>query len=137
MKNSNTSTSVIIVTYNSQQVLKDNLSSLLENNTVEVVVVDNNSSDRTVAIVKNFPNITLIENKENIGFGSANNIGARKSSGDYILFLNPDTVVEKGSVTDLANYLDQNINVATVGPALSDEKGKIQPERSALPTLLT
>ena len=137
MRNNNNFVSVVIVTYNSQYVIKENLEGLLENSVSEVFVIDNSSNDRTVEIVKNFPNVTLVENKENIGFGRANNIGARKSSLDYILFLNPDTIVEKGSIADLANYLDQNISVAAIGPALSDENGKIQPERASLPTLLT
>lgn len=129
--------STVIVTYNSQNTIKDCLENLLKESVSEIFVIDNSSTDRTVEIVRSFSKVNLIENKENIGFGSANNIGARKSSLDYILFLNPDTVVESGSIAALANYLDQYSNVAAVGPALSDENGKVQPERAALPTFLT
>src|SRR3989344_1981840 len=91
-------TGIVIVTYNSESVIKSCLKSIFANNypSMEVVVVDNASSDKTVSTVhKYFKNVHIIGNKQNVGFGSANNIGIRylrKKNCDFFLLLNPDTV---------------------------------------------
>lgn len=130
--------SVVIITFNNEKTIRDCLNSVLkEDLDKELIVVDNNSSDSTCKLVEQFKEVKLIKNRENFGFGKANNIGTRVSVGNYILFLNPDTEVKKGSIAELANYLDQNSSVAAVGPALANENGRIQPERSSLPNLIT
>ncbi len=105
--------SIIIVSYNSQKELPVCLDSIykfnvekFKNGLWEIVVVDNNSSDKTVGFVKkDFPGVSVIASKKNLGFGSGNNLGVKKSVGKYILFLNPDTVVKKDSIGFPLDYL--------------------------------
>ena len=89
--------SVIIVSYNVKAYLDQCLNSVIrasKNIDVEIIIVDNFSKDDSVEHIKtNFPSVHLIQNKSNLGFGSANNIGVKEAKGDYILFLNPDTIV--------------------------------------------
>jgi N-acetylglucosaminyl-diphospho-decaprenol L-rhamnosyltransferase len=89
--------SIIIVSYNTRQLILECLRSVFEQTLVinyEVIVVDNASSDDSVgAIARSFPQVRLIASKENHGFARANNLAARKAKGDYLLLLNPDTVV--------------------------------------------
>jgi len=92
--------SVIIVSFNTSSLLRKCLVELFAQSTevdMEVFVVDNNSSDDSVAVVKtDFPQVKLIVNKENLGFAAANNQAWEKSSGDFILLLNPDAFVKQG-----------------------------------------
>jgi len=106
--------SIIIVSYNTKDFLKKCLESL--NSDDEIIVVDNNSSDGSVEMVKRIKtsktqNIKIIGNKKNLGFAKANNIGLRKSSGRYILFLNPDTIVQKDTLKTMIKFMDENPKV--------------------------
>lgn len=89
--------SVIIVNYNGLKYLKDCFDSLyakLENISFEIIVVDNNSTDESCAYIKeNYPNVFLIESKENLGFGQGNNLGVKNAKGETILLINNDTIV--------------------------------------------
>lgn len=127
--------SVIVVTFNSGSTIKKCLEQLTLPDNLEVILVDNNSNDNTIEEAKQFPEIKLVQNKENLGFGKANNIGADSSSGEYIFFLNPDCVIEKETIEKLANFLDQNKDVAVVGPKLVNQDGSLQREMSPFPTL--
>ncbi len=102
--------SIIIVSYNTKDILNECLTSLYKNSgryTSEVIVIDNASSDQSLAMVKKeFPDVLLIENKENFGFSKANNIGVQKSKGRYVLFLNSDTVVKKGVFDEMISFMD-------------------------------
>lgn len=105
-----TDLSIIIVNYNTKNFLRQCLKSLDPDK--EIIVVDNNSSDGSpVMVAKEFPQIKLIKNKENLGFAKANNIGIRKSSGRYILFLNPDTIVQKNTLKTMIKFMDENPKV--------------------------
>ena len=90
--------SVVIVNYNVEHFLEQCLLSVrkaMQFVSGEVFVVDNNSIDGSVKMVKNkFPEVKLIVNKENVGFSKANNQAMKMAAGEYILLLNPDTVVE-------------------------------------------
>ena len=90
--------SVIIVNYNVKYFLEQALYSVrkaIQGIEAEVIVVDNNSSDSSVELVREkFPEVILIANKENTGFSKANNQGIEISKGEYVLLLNPDTVVD-------------------------------------------
>jgi GT2 family glycosyltransferase len=78
----------------------------------EVVVVDNNSKDGSPEMVsKNFKDVILVENKENLGFSKANNIGIKKTTGRYVLFLNSDTLVYKDTLKVMIEFMDENKNV--------------------------
>ena len=71
----------------------------------EIIVVDNNSSDESCTIVKlNFPDVKLIENKDNVGFSKANNQAVAVAKGEYICILNPDVVVAENTFHDLINF---------------------------------
>ncbi len=103
--------SIIIVSYNTKDFLRKCLESLQKNLSkklkVEIIVVDNNSSDDSTDMVKEkFPDVMLIANKENLGFSKANNLGIEKSAGKYVLFLNPDTEVPQNTVEELLNFMD-------------------------------
>ena len=90
--------SIIIVSFNTEDFLKKCLTSIKENVSsrikYEVIVVDNASKDNSVEMVKKeFPEVILITSKQNLGFAKANNLGLKKAKGDYVLFLNSDTIV--------------------------------------------
>lgn len=118
--------SVIIVSYNTKKLITDCISSVIEKTKdidYEIIVVDNNSTDNSVEEIKNkFPNVIVIENKENIGFGLANNEGFKKASGRYLFCLNPDTVLINNAVKILSDFMDKNNDCAACGGNLYDEK---------------
>lgn len=120
---------VIIVTWNSSDCISNCLISLakeLESIRSEIIVVDNDSLDDTVLKIKsNFPNVIIIENQENRGFGAANNQGLELAYGEYVLFLNPDTVLPSKSVRSMLVFLKNYPLVGIVGPEQKGKNGKI------------
>ena len=95
----------------------------------EIIVVDNNSHDDSCQMVKElFPEVILIENKENFGFSKGNNIGVSKTKGEYICILNPDTVVAEDTFTKLLKFADQQKKLGMVSCRLIDGKGSFLPE---------
>ena len=96
-----TKISIIVVNYNVQFFLENCLNSVLKaskNIETEVIVVDNNSVDGSLEMLKEkFPQVQLIANKENLGFSKANNQAIKIAKGEYVLLLNPDTVVEENT----------------------------------------
>lgn len=130
--------SIIIVSWKVKKDLVQCLDSLYENPpacSFEVIVVDNASSDGTVeAIKRDFPKAIVIANDENRGFAAANNQGIKKSRGEYILLLNPDTIVPPNSLDVLVNFMDENSNVGGCGPQLLNKDGTIQPSARRFPT---
>ena len=122
--------SVIVLTWNSADQIEECLRSLETNAgcvSHEVLVIDNASSDDTVArVASNFPAITLMQNEQNLGFAAGNNRGIEQARGRYLLLLNPDTVVHQGALTTMVSYLESHPRVAAVGPRLIEEDGRIQ-----------
>lgn len=117
--------SIIIVNYNTLNLLINCLNSIFEKTTkisFEVIIVDNNSSDGSEYVIKEIYNDKVIYVKllENIGFGRANNEGVKISKGRNLLFLNPDTVLINNAVEILSGYLDENPNVGICGGNLYD-----------------
>lgn len=114
--------SVILVSFNDWTHLEKCLQSLQElisELELEIVVVDNNSSDGSPDFVKKeFPGVNLICNSENLGFSKANNLGIRASAGEFVLFLNNDAIVNIHAFTVLLDELKQNPTIGAVGPAL-------------------
>ena len=95
----------------------------------QVWVVDNNSVDGSVALVKEkFPWVKLIANHDNPGFSKANNQAIRKSSGEYILLLNPDTVVQEDTFKQVVDFMDQHPDAGGLGVKMVDGKGTYLPE---------
>jgi len=122
--------SIIIINWNVRDFLGDCLDSLdnsISKMSHEIFVVDNNSSDGSVAMLKEqFPTVSLMINKENIGFGKANNQAIRKSSGEFILLLNPDTIVVNDGINRMLEYLRQNPQIGAIGPKILNSDHSIQ-----------
>lgn len=95
----------------------------------EIIVVDNNSQDDSCEMVKTkFPNVKLIENKENLGFSKGNNIGVKQAIGEYLCVLNPDTVVAENTFKTLLVFAEKQNNLGIVGCRLIDGNGNYLPE---------
>jgi GT2 family glycosyltransferase len=103
---------------------------------VEVFVVDNISVDGSVAMVRaKFPWVNLIANSENVGFSKANNQAMREAKGEYVLLLNPDTIVEEDTFKQVIEFMDQHPDAGGLGVKMIDGKGNFLPEsKRGLPT---
>ena len=137
--------SVIILNYNVRYFLEQCVLSVqkaLENIDGEIIVIDNNSSDDSCAMMKElFPNIKLIENKENLGFPKGNNIGVAQAKGEYICILNPDTVLAEDTFEKILNFVTlsavevPNSEIGIIGCKLIDGTGNFLPEsKRGIPT---
>ncbi len=122
--------SIVIVNYNSSPFLKRCLTSLYQSNPstpFEVLMVDNSSPDDSVGMVRReFPQVILIENRENIGFARANNLALQRCLGDLVLLLNPDTVLLPGSIDTLVKVMQRDKGVGILGCRLLNEDGTLQ-----------
>lgn len=133
--------SVIILNYNVRWFLQQCLYSVREavkGMDAEVIVVDNASPDDSVSMIKTeFPDVILIENKENSGFPKGNNIGVAAAKGEFICILNPDTVVGEETFRNAIGYYRQQQNPGIVGVKLLDGRGNFLPEsKRGIPTPL-
>ena len=131
--------SVIIVNYNVQYFLEQCILSVQaasENLKVEIIVVDNNSTDASWSFLqKKYPEVILIQNKENVGFSKANNQGVEIATGEYVLILNPDTVVAEDTFTKILDFANSKQNLGALGVKLIDGSGKFLPEsKRGIPT---
>jgi len=131
--------SIVIVNYNVKHFLDQCLTSVrraIEGIEAEVWVVDNNSVDGSVRLVKEkFPEIRLIDNKDNVGFSRANNQAIRESQGEYVLLLNPDTIVEDDTFSKIIAFMDAHPEAGGLGVKMIDGKGNFLPEsKRGLPT---
>ena len=115
------SVSIVIPHWNNVDVLSECLESILNTDfeNFETIVVDNASIDDSVAWVRsNYPNVKLIENDRNHGYAGGCNIGAEAAIGDYIIFLNNDTVQDKNWISNLIKIMNSNDNIAAVQPKI-------------------
>lgn len=131
--------SVVIVNYNVKYFLEQCLLAVqkaLINIDAEVFVVDNNSVDGSVKMVREkFPEVKLIANSENVGFSKANNQAIKKAKGKYILLLNPDTVVEDDTFSKVIEFVESHDDAGGLGVKMLDGKGRFLPEsKRGLPT---
>jgi O-antigen biosynthesis protein len=131
--------SVVIVNYNVKHFLEQCLHSVekaLQNLEGEVFVVDNNSVDGSNGmVVHKFPWVKLIANKQNLGFSKANNQAIRQATGEYILLLNPDTVVEEDTFEKIVAFMDEHPEAGGLGVKMIDGRGNFLPEsKRGLPT---
>ena len=118
--------SVIIVTYNHKKYMKACLASVLANNPLEVIVVDNGSTDGTVELIeKEFPQVKLIKSPKNLGYGGGNNLGVKYAKGKYVVILNPDTKVEKDWLEELLKPLEKGEKLITTPKILTYDGSKI------------
>jgi hypothetical protein len=132
--------SIIIISYNTKDLLNQCLSSLTvqpsDHSTIEIIVVDNASVDGSAELVKQkYPQVHLLQNNTNIGFGPANNLAAAKATGEYVLFLNSDTSLKKNALSQLLTQLSKDQpDIASC--KLINPDGSLQPQGGALPNLL-
>ncbi|TDE04107.1 glycosyltransferase family 2 protein [Flavobacterium hiemivividum] len=131
--------SVIILNYNVRYFLELcvlSVQSALEHIDGEIIVVDNNSEDDSCQMMKlRFPNVKLIENRDNYGFPKGNNIGVAIAQGEYICILNPDTVVAEDTFTKVLAFAKKQKNLGNVGVKLIDGAGNFLPEsKRGVPT---
>ena len=134
--------SIVIVNYNVEHFLEQCLFSVrkaVANIEAEVFVVDNNSVDGSLKMLaEKFPEVKVIANKDNVGFSRANNQAIRVSTGEYVLLLNPDTVVEDDTFTKTIAFMDSHPDAGGLGVKMVDGKGRFLPEsKRGLPTPAT
>jgi len=130
--------SIIIVNYNVRQLLLNCIQSIIDtsaNVNYEIIVVDNASNDGSIEAVKGaFPQLQVIANKENVGFASANNQGFELAVGDFILMLNPDTIVKDDTIVKCLEYCKRN-PLTIVGSRLFNADGTVQSLGYSFPTV--
>lgn len=134
-----TKLSVVIVNYNVKHFIEQCLFSVLkasQNLEVEIFVVDNNSVDGSVSLIREkFPQVHLISNKTNTGFSVANNQALCLVKGEYVLLLNPDTVVQEDTFTKVLAFMDTHPQAGGLGVKMLDGQGNFAPEsKRGLPT---
>lgn len=133
--------SIIIVNWNTQELLAGCLNSIYAHEPdvlFEILVVDNASSDGSVAMVQgHYPSVQIITNQTNAGFAKANNQAIKLSKGRYVLLLNSDTVVSPGSLDTMVHFLNEQPKAAAVAPKLVNPDGSFQASYADFPTLLS
>lgn len=142
--------SVIIVSYNTQELTLQTINSVVEStkksqllkDALEIIVIDNNSTDNSVPALKSLTAkltvpLTVIENKRNDGFAKANNLGVEKATGKYIIFLNSDTIVQSKALEKMVQRFENHGRLGILAPALLNSDLTYQPQGGSRPTLLT
>lgn len=138
--------SIIILNWNTRELLRKCLKSLISNSkflisNYEVIVVDNGSEDNSVEMLKNLKpclpagRLKTIENGKNLGFSKGNNIGIKAASGQCIMLLNSDTIVKQGAIQKLVEFLDSHCEIDIVGPKLLNKDGTPQASCGRFPNL--
>ncbi|UEG50570.1 glycosyltransferase family 2 protein [Ferruginibacter lapsinanis] len=129
---------IIIVNWNSGDYIKDCITSVFipENESIlgKVIIVDNNSADESLQLVLQRPQIEIIKNAENVGFAKACNQGFLAGNAEYVLFLNPDTQLQRNTLSDCLAYMEGHKETDIVGCQLLDDDGKISPSCARFPT---
>jgi GT2 family glycosyltransferase len=131
--------SVIIVSWNTRELLRESLASVASSPLVlETIVVDNASMDGSAEMVRTeFPAVTVIANDTNVGFGRGNNMALARARAEYALLLNPDARLEGQALERLVDTLERQPGAAVVGPLVVAEDGSPQPTRRRFPTVAT
>ncbi len=132
--------SVVIVSYNTRGVLQNCLDSVFDTIkdelSVEVTVVDNASDDGSVQIVRSrFPQVAVIQNSRNVGFGAANNQAIKTAKDEYVLLLNPDTIVLDRAIQKTVHFMEQHPEADIVGCKLLNLDGSLQPSCRSFPSI--
>lgn len=129
--------SIIIVSYNTKNLLIKCIDSILKyEKNIEIIIVDNNSSDGTSNYIKNnYPQIVLIENNSNKGFAQANNQGIKVAKSEYILLLNSDTELISSTISELMQFMNKS-NIGAIVPQLLNPDLSIQASVFELPTVM-
>ena len=124
--------SIVIVNYNTRKMTSECIESIFKYTkhlNFEVILVDNASRDGSKTVFEKYNNITYVYNEENVGFGYANNIGVKKAVGNYILFLNSDTLLYRNIIKDMVDFANayQHLNIGGIGSVLEDANGEYSP----------
>ena len=131
--------SIIIVTYQSQDEVLDCLNSIYNNVdglTFEIIIADNCSTDNTVKLIQSkFPDIILVENKINMGFSFANNIASKDAKGDFLFFLNPDSILFENSIKILLSEYKSDNKKGIIGPVIKNIDKSIQLSSGLKPSI--
>ncbi|WP_418790835.1 glycosyltransferase family 2 protein [Phosphitispora sp. TUW77] len=134
--------SFIIVNYNTKRITADCIQSLIDNKHLkyiehEIIVVDNASKDGSQEFIEaNFPQVMLIKNKENLGFGKANNIGSKAANGKYLIFINSDTIAYETDFYSLLDISEANSQMGFLSCKILNEDGSIQSIGYNFPSLM-
>lgn len=142
MGNSKFDISVVIVNYKVKEYISNLLSSLEKAKgelSLQIIVVDNNSGDDSISYLsKRYPEVTYIENQENLGFGKANNQALDIADGEYTLIINPDTLVSEDTLQVLVAHMIENDRCGACGCKILNPDGSFAPEsKRSVPTLRT
>jgi N-acetylglucosaminyl-diphospho-decaprenol L-rhamnosyltransferase len=131
-------TSAVVVNYNARDHLVECLRSLRADGVDDVIVVDNHSQDGSAdAVASVDPQARFVSTGANLGFGTAANRGVTATSGDYVMIMNPDAIVEPGSTKMLVDALDREARLAVVGPRVENPDGTLYPSARRFPDLVT
>jgi GT2 family glycosyltransferase len=132
--------SIIIVNFNGcQHTIRciESIQRTHEKGYFEIVVIDNDSRDGSVEAIKaQYPKIKIIAQQQNLGFGRANNIGAMESTGEFLFFVNNDTIFKEDLITPLSRFLKENSFCGAIGPLLLNADGTYQHTYGFFPSLL-
>ncbi|MGE5812065.1 MAG: glycosyltransferase [Ignavibacteria bacterium] len=122
--------SIIIVNYNVKEFIQNLLHSIFKagcNLKYEIIIIDNASDDGSADFIKEkFPNINLISNKKNLGFGKANNIGLAAAKGKYILLINPDTLIREDTLEKMISFFESSPDAGLAGCKILNPDGSLQ-----------
>lgn len=131
--------SIVIICWNDLKVIKDCLRSIFDgthSTEFEVLVSDNGSTDGSVPFVRdNYPGVRIVENGANLGFAKGNNAGIRQATGDYVLILNPDTIIHDGSLDRWIAFADRHPNEGAFGCRVQNPDGSYQISARPFPTI--
>jgi GT2 family glycosyltransferase len=135
-----TDLSIVIVSYNTKELLKNCIKSIYEtvkNPSYEIIIVDNASSDGSPELVeREFNDIVLIKNKENLGFAKANNQAIELAKGKYLLLLNSDAILREGTVETLLDFIERHPDAAAVGPKVLGIEESLQNKGFLFPSVM-
>jgi N-acetylglucosaminyl-diphospho-decaprenol L-rhamnosyltransferase len=131
--------SIVIICWNDQKVIQQCIESIYSGTTefdFEVIVSDNGSTDESLSIIRErFPAVKIVENRANVGFGRGNNAGIRVSQGEYVLILNPDTIIIGHALETLVRYADEHSEAGAFGARVLNPDGSFQDCARPIPTV--
>lgn len=132
--------SVVLVSHNTADLTKKSINSIIKSSNyskelIEIILVDNNSTDQTVSVIKKlFPEVKVVVNQKNLGFGAGNNVGVNVSHGEYVLLLNTDAFLSPDTLPTLISRLSADSSLLAVSPILVYEDSGIQQSVGYFPT---
>jgi hypothetical protein len=127
---------VVMVSYNTREFTVQAITTVIQNCSLplEIIVVDNASTDNTVETVRStFPDVKFVQNEQNVGFGLANNQGFALATNDLVLLLNTDAFIRLGCIEKLVETIQSDTKVGVVGPRILNEDGTLQPSVHPFP----